>query len=793
MELVRGKSLAELIPPDGLPLERLLALAIPLAEGVSAAHQRGVVHRDLKPANVMVTEEGRVKILDFGIACLTDLGNAEGGGPLTTQLATGAVTVAGTVAYMSPEQAEGRGVDARSDVFSLGVVLYEMATGEQPFRGDTPLSILSSVIKEQPAPIASRNPALPAELARIVKRCLAKDPARRYQTATDVRNDLLELEEDLASGRGVEGPGRAPRAARRREIAAWGAAAALGALALFAWFGRDPPSAAVDLLSVLPPNDVVLTEGEAPLVSPDGRTLAFVATDASGRTRLYVRERGALDARVLEETDDAAQAFWSPDSRSIGFFAAGQLKRIDLAGGRPRSLAAAPVPRGGTWSHDGRILFVGFPEDPPQVVAAGGGAVRPLPVQSATDWRWFPSWLPNGREYVYWSGGPGSGVYGIALASLDAPEPTLLLEMSPPGSMALYVEPGYLLFQRERALMAQRFDPDTRELDGDAVTVADDIGVSLGTGQMLVSASHSGSVAYVGAGHGWQLAWFDRNGHRIAPLATVGDYNGLCLSAGDKTLVYDDALSLWTLELSTGATARLTFEHSFYPSCSASSEEVIFAGTRAGPPNLFRLSLAAPGAEQRLFSSPLPNLPSDWSKDGRVLLYSQYSRETSWDVWVAPLDGAAAFAYVATAAQEKNAHLSPDGRWIAYTSNQRGIDEIYVQPFPAGSGRWQVSRDGGRHPHWRADGRELYYVSLDKKLMAVPIEPSGAQLVHGPASALIDSVRGAEAERTHHGAPYAVTADGERFLIAEPVDATRPITVVLNWPALLERSQPASR
>jgi serine/threonine protein kinase/Tol biopolymer transport system component len=699
MELVRGKLLADLIPPHGVPVERLLALAIPLADGVSAAHQRGVIHRDLKPANVMVTDDARVKILDFGIARLMDAGDAAGGGKAhTTQHATSALAVIGTVSYMSPEQAAGRAVDARSDVFSLGVVLYEMATGEQPFRGDTPVSILSSIIKEQPALVVSPNPALPPQLARIIKRCLTKDPTRRYQTATDVRNDLLEFQEDLASGRGAQPMKRKP--GRRRDIAAWATAATFAALAAFAWRGGEPLSPAIDMLSVLPPDDVILTEGEAPLVSPDDRMLAFVATDPSGRTRLYVRDRGVSEARVLEGTDDATQAFWSPDSRSIAFFAAGQLKRIDHAGGRPRALAAAPVPRGGSWSNDGRILFVGFPEDPPQVIPADGGPVHALPVSSSGDWRWFPSWLPNGRAYVYISAGPGGSSPGIALGSLDAGEPSLLIAASAPGSSPVYVEPGYLLFPRDRTLVAQRFDPETQQLEGDAVTVVNDVGVNFLTGQTLASASATGTLAYVGAVHGWQLAWFDRSGHRIAPLATVGDYNSLCMSAGDRSLIYDDALNLWSIDVSLGTSARLTFDHAFYAVCSASSEEAIFAGTRGGPPNLFRLDLAVPGGEQRMFRSALPNLPSDWSRDGRFVLYSQYSRDTSWDVWVAPLDDAAPFAYVATAAQEKNAQLSPDARWVAYTSNENGTDEIYVQPFPAGAGRWQVSRGGGRQPRW---------------------------------------------------------------------------------------------
>jgi Tol biopolymer transport system component len=544
------------------------------------------------------------------------------------------------------------------------------------------------------------------------------------------------------------------------------------------------PDRAADVMSILPPGDTTLTEGESPQVSPNGQTIAFVATDVSGRTRLYVRDRSAPAARALEETDDASQPFWSPDSRSIGFFAASRLKRVSLAGGRPQTLARAPVPRGGTWNRDDVIVFVPSPEQSPRRIAAAGGDATALPVQPGVP-RWLPVFLPDGRHYLYIQGQRGN----VSIGSIETPDAT---DLMPSHTNVTFLEPGYLMFRRDESLFVQRFNAASRRLEGAAVVLADKVSFNPITRQMMASASNDGFLTYVGAGRQWHLTWFDREGRRLTNAGTIGGYNSLCLTADGKRVIYDVAdpvsgnVDLWSLDLADGRTTHLTFHPfpEFYVVCSPTTDEIIFSAARKGTPNLYRLLLSSPGAETLLRESSRPELTTQWSRDGKFLLFSVFSPETDFDIWMQPLTGDAPVALIATEATETGGQLAPNGRWIAYSAGQAGNHEVYVQPLPSNGTRWQVSRGGGRQPQWRPDGRQLYYISLDKKLIAVDVDTSGPQFVNGASRVLVDTRVGGW-ERTHLGNPYGISANGERVLVANAGEETLPISVLVNWQSMM--------
>ena len=543
------------------------------------------------------------------------------------------------------------------------------------------------------------------------------------------------------------------------------------------------------MLSVLPPAGTTLTIGEAPEVSPDGRSVAFVATDASGRTLLYVRPRGA-EARGLADTDDVTLPFWSPDSRQLGFFARGSLKTVPAAGGRVRTLAPAPVPRGGSWSVHGEILFVAYPNSLPERIPAAGGTPIPVPTpQPDTDRRWFPSFLPDGRRYVYLGIDPTRRTgTAIRLASVDS---TKVIDLLPSSTSAVYADPGYLLFRRDGALMAQSFDPRSASLLGSPVVVAQQVAFNAVGYRSLLSASGDGVVALLEPSGGWQLTWFDRAGRRVGTVGPPGQYNSACLTGDGKHVVYDEAdprtgnIDLWSFDLARGVSTRLTYDPAvdFYPVCSKNSDEIAFASLRSGPPALFRLRISSPGTEAPLRTGATAQIPSDWSADGRWILYSVFSPKTSWDVWALPMvPGQEPVPLMASPAEERNARFAPNGRFVAYQLLEGGTSEVIVEPFPPTGTRWQVSHDGGRQPVWSPDGRQLYYLSADKKMVAVDITMESGALAVGTSRAVADT-RIAGLERNTQGASFLVTPDGKRFLVVEGGPEVTPITLLLNWTA----------
>jgi serine/threonine protein kinase len=787
-ELLEGESLRVRLQSGALPARKAIDYARQIAEGLATAHDKGIVHRDVKPDNLFITHDGRIKILDFGIAKLT---HASDDTVPHTAFATdtAAGTAVGTASYMSPEQVRGETVDVRSDIFSFGSVLFEMITGRAPFTRDTAADTMAAILKDDlPENVPSiMSPAL----ARVIIHCLEKPRTARFQSARDLAFGLDFLSNTTATAPAANVPFRRWRWSRER--VAWSVAAiSVIAAALFGALSLRPPAPdeRTHILSVVPPPGVVLATEEAPAISPDGRQLAFVAYDATGKQLLY---RRALDsasaAEPLPNTDGASLPFWSPNNQSLGFFAQGKLKTVHVPSGRLQTLADAGAPRGGTWNQDDVIVFVPRPLEGPYRIPAGGGEATQVASDAGAFGRgWFPSFLPDGKHFLIFVFASVPEDTGVFVGSLDSPARTRLVSSR---SHAVYAAPGYLMFWREGTLMAQSFDVTTRELSGNAVAVAAGAGINAFTAQSLFSVSTSGTLVFLAGVAGQsELVWLDRAGVLISKPGPRGAFSTVALSPDGTRVVYDDAdarnpsIDLWQLVFDRGVASRLTFHPGFevFPLFSPDGARVTFASIRNAPPQLYQIDAITGGREALLFATKLPTMPSDWSRDGQLLIYNVIDPKTSGDIWVLPLTSKQPYAVVNTTADERYGTLSPDGRWLAYISNETGTYEVYVRSFPEPRVLRQVSAKGGLQPQWRRDGRELFYLAPDKTLMTIDVRPRAAAFDPGPAKALFATrTKWIEIQATSR--TYAAAADGQRFLIANATDDARsaPITAVLNW------------
>jgi serine/threonine protein kinase/Tol biopolymer transport system component len=805
MECVEGQPLSDLIAKGGLPLPRILALAIPLADAVSAAHDKGITHRDLKPANVMVTADGRVKVLDFGLAKLVEPSPAEA---LATALPTAGVSsegrIVGTVAYMSPEQAEGKRIDARSDIFSLGVLLYEMATGERPFTGETPVSTITSILRDTPRAITELNRALPRDLALIVRRCLAKDPEQRTQSAKDLRNQLEDLKRTLDSGElsapatiaGMPAP-IAHVAVVRRERVAW-SIAAITIVALVTgsvWALRRPvPTQPLVRFDVSTPASSDVTSFA---LSPDGSQLVFAAA-SGGAPMLWVRRLDETTARALTGTEGALYPFWKPDGQSIGFFADGKLKRVDVAGGALQVLADASGGRGGAWSSDDVILFtpgnaLANPDSALMRIPATGGTPTPVTHLAAGEGshRW-PQFLPDGRRFIFFSAFGSPDKNGVFLGALDGGEPIRLLAADGP---ALFAPPDTLLIVQRGVLRAVSFDPERGTITGDGLPVTDTVGTDVGIGRSAFSIANSEALAYraTGGTERRQLVWVDRTGTRRVLLGEPDDTSMASprVDPSGRRVVMPrfDAgnRDVWVMDLVRGGWTRLTFDPAgdASPIWSADGRSVMYQSVRESPMSIFEIPASGVGDPRLVLRDA--GVPLSTSHDGRFLLYQRQEPKTGTDLWALPLgDERKPVPLAQTTFDERGGDFSPDGRWIAYESNESGRFEIYIRSFPAEGSKWPVSTGGGTQPRWRRDGKELYYVAPDARLMAVSVAVSAdGQTVDASAPVPLFATRLASGAGFAPGEQqYTVAPDG-RFLLNTVVDeaSASPITVVLNWTA----------
>ena len=789
LELVEGETLADRLRHGPLSIDEALTIATEISEALQAAHERGIVHRDLKPANIKITADGRVKVLDFGLAKLSEPSPIGSGLSHSPTVIDGTVmgAILGTAAYMSPEQAAGKLTDRKSDVWAFGCVLYEMLAGQPVFRGDSIGEVLGGIFKQEPD--WTRLPAdTPAGIRRLLRRCLQKDPARRLHDIADAR---IEIEEAAAEP-------TADIETARRTPARWVPWAALTAVAVAAGViaamslvlarrpAEAPPEMRVEINTPPTPDALAIA------ISPDGEKLVYAVGALPGPARLWLRRLAGPVATPVVGTEAAQRAFWSPDSRSLGFFADGRLKRIDIAGGSPRILANAPFGYGGTWNKDGIILFSGNVTGPiVRVPASGGGEpIAVTRVESPGTSHRLPRFLPDGRHFLFFALN-GARDRAIYFGSLDGIAARRLTE----ADTAPVLSSGHLLFVRQGVLLAQRFDAEQGLLSGEPFRVAEQVAADVSVSTAALSASESGTIAYrpgLTAGHR-QLLWFDRAGRRSGAAGTI-DPNTLAtpaLSPNGQVVAVErranDNRDVWLIDVARGLLTRFTFDaaEDASPEWSPDGQYIFFCSNRQGAYDLYRKSMSTDAREELLYRSTHNKVPMDVSPDGRFLLYRDNNPDSSFDLWALPIEGPRMPVAVAnTSFNEAEGQFSPDGKWIAYRSNESGQFEVYVQPFPGPGNKLLVSSNGGAQPRWRRDGAELFYIAMDGRLMAVQLRrpASGGTFEVGTPVPLFPTRIPGGAVQGVYKQQYAVSADG-RFLINTLIDEdkTSPISLILNW------------
>ena len=807
MEYIEGDTLSKLIERGPLPLDKALSYAVQVVDALAAAHAKGIIHRDLKPGNIIITRNG-VKVLDFGLAKInTNKLSAESAANMdtVTEPITQAGAVLGTLFYMAPEQVEGKESDQRSDIFSFGVVFYEMITGHRPFTGDTQAAVLASLMKDQPPPMTQSQPSVPRQLERIIRKCLEKRPDDRWQSARDLKPmlEMIDLDAPQVGTGSSSVPIARPAATGKTRKWLWAAIAVVAALAAAGaiWMLWPKPAAILARFQVTLPENVNFSEYVS--VSPDGRKLVFNATgDQSG---LWIHDLNTLEWRKLAGTEGATSPFWSPDSRFLAFAVRTELKKVEVAGGPVLTLCTINAIIGsGAWSKDGVILFGSRGGSGPlrRVSAAGGVATDVTAIDRARgeNAHSFPSFLPDGKHFLYLRAtGPARGA--IYAGSLDAKAAEQSMDVVLASGYGAPFVDGNVFFMREGTLMVQPFDTSKLQLRGDPVPVAEHVGTSGSSG--IFSVSPTGVLAYrsgssVAAGV-LQPNWYDRQGKITPAFPQPGPGTGFKLSPDASRAAGRDAAQtvsgdISLLDFARGVRTRLTFRQSpgSFPVWTPDGAQIIFASGN-GLNTLYEKSASGAGDEKELLKKPGEILlPSSVSHDGRFLLYYTANTEkTGSDLWALPLEGDHKPALLlGTSFNETDASFSPDGRWIAYRSNESGRGELYVRPFVAsgpslGEGKWQVSRDGaaGLIPVWRTDGKELVFMGPNGSVMSVEVNGSGTAFQMETPTQLF-AVLG------YTG--WDATTDGKRFLMTvgprqDQQNSQTPITVVLHWQADMKR------
>ena len=798
LELVEGDTLADRIAGGPLRVDDALAFARQIADALDTAHEAGIVHRDLKPANIKVTDDGRVKVLDFGLAKALaaavgpDSAVDPSQSPTLTIKGTKQGVILGTVAYMSPEQARGKAINKRTDIWAFGCVLFEMLSGRRAFDGETTSDVIAAII-ERPPDWSALGTAVPPQVRRVIERCLEKDPKRRARDIADVRADLDE----------AAAPPRQPAQAlsRRWPLVGSGAALAVIALLLLAATFRDAaivPARPVSLTLLTAPGTTLVSGTAAASPSPDGTQIAFVARDRANQEAIWVRALGSSAATRLAGTEGATgDVFWSPDGQEIGFVAEGRLKRIAASGGPATTMATITGGNlGATWNRDNVIVFALANRTALYRVAASGGPTTQVTTLDATrenSHRW-PHFLPDGDHFLFTARSDKRENNLIYVGSLTS---KTIKPLRPAQSDAIYAPPGYLLFVDNGALMAQQFDAGTLTLSGGPAVVVSPVRQNTPSSNGFLSVSADGSVLVYGVGDPATSypMWFDRNGVQLATIGPARPYAEMKLSPDGKTAVTDipdretGTRELWLMDTATGALTRLTSNPAtdWNAAWSRDGSQIAFASDRAGVSSVFRKPVDGSGDDIQVYRGSYGVFPTDWSEDGRTLLAHE-DREVGGAILAVSLtDGTARPILESKQSELLRATYSPDERWIAYESLETGDREVYVSPVGR-PGRTRISTAGGSAARWRADGRELYYIAPSGDVMATRVI-AGDVLQATPPAKLFTSCQSTTPATFFTGPTQVnVVADGTRFLVRCGVqqDAFSAFGVFVNWTATLQ-------
>ncbi|HEV2402170.1 MAG TPA: protein kinase [Candidatus Sulfotelmatobacter sp.] len=788
MEWLEGETLARRLEKGPLPLEQVLTYGTQIASALEKAHRSGIVHRDIKPSNIMLTQSG-AKVLDFGLAKLAAplASSVAPTADMPTSPVTEEGTIVGTLQYMSPEQVGGQQVDGRSDLFSLGAVLYEMVTGNRAFEAKTRLSLASAILEKEPASISTVKPMTPRALDHALKKCLAKVADERWQSASDLASELKWIGE---GGAQADNTVLAHTTNASKERIAWliAAASVVALILVLIWWRNSKPPREVMYFSArlsFPANDIA--------VASNGHTIAAVGyLESARKNALWIYEVGSRDASSLAETGGASYPFWSADGRTLAFFADGKLKKVDVSGGPVQTICDAPSGRGGTWNKDGVIVFTpdGRQGGGLYRVLASGETPKPIAIpdraRGEDSYRW-PMFLPDGTHYLYMAANFSgrNDEDAILVGSLDSNEKRFIVKAS---ANAAYAAPGYLVFYRDKTLLAQRFALKQFALTGEPAAMLADVQYRSNVKRAVFAVSSNGLLLAQGDS-GAAISrpmWFDRNGGVLGAVGEPGVYGNVSLAPSGKlaavsiTDIASQNTDVWIYDLLRASAKRLTFDPAIdrVPIWSPDAKRLVFTSNRQLNIDLYMKNADGTQEEKSVVSDDFNKYPNDWSRDGRYILYTRGP-----DLLFVTVPELRSSLYLKAVSVLRNGQFSPDGKWVAYASNESGKWEIYVTSFPEPLGKWQVSTGGGEQPRWRSDGKELFYLSSDNKMMAAPVT-TGTKFDSGTPVALFQA-NPREQVSLNDVFVYDVRPDGQAFLINTKVRQaeTAPMSVVLNWDA----------